>query len=471
MNKKCQVFTPADYVDKLLDNVGYIENLYGKRILENSCGDGNVLAVVVQRYINDCRKRGFSRTRIKNGLAKDIYGVEIDPEQHKKCINRLNEILEVNNIKPLQWNILNGDYLKREDNVRYEFIVGNPPYITYKEMEEADQLYLREHFESCEKGKFDYCYAFIEKSIKSLSRNGRMAYLIPSSIFKTVFGAKLRMMMQSYIEKIFDFTQEKMFNEALVKSAIMVLNANRADNILYYTDVTLQKDLELSIELLGDKWFFAENIGCGSRRFGDYFKVSHVVATLLNEVYVLKEGDYTEMDDCYKCNNHYIEKEVVRNTATPRSLRYNKTEKIIFPYYYENNQIVRYSEEEFEERFPGAFDYLNDYREQLDERESDGNSKWFEYGRSQALSGLNVDKLLISTVITTEVAVYRLNLDCIPYAGMYIVAKDENNEITLDGAMEILQDRNFMQYVLDVGIHISGSSLRITSKDIEDYRF
>lgn len=37
MNKKCQIFTPENYVRELLDSVGYIEHLYGKRILENSC--------------------------------------------------------------------------------------------------------------------------------------------------------------------------------------------------------------------------------------------------------------------------------------------------------------------------------------------------------------------------------------------------------------------------------------------------
>ena len=56
MNKKCQVFTPRDYVNELLDSVGYKENLYGKRIIENSCGDGNILVAVVQRYIDDCKK-------------------------------------------------------------------------------------------------------------------------------------------------------------------------------------------------------------------------------------------------------------------------------------------------------------------------------------------------------------------------------------------------------------------------------
>ena len=97
MNKKCQVFTPENYVRELLDSVGYTEHLYGRKILENSCGDGNILVAVVQRYIDDCVANGLSRTRIKNGLARDIYGVEIDPEQFQKCIENLNKVLEKNN--------------------------------------------------------------------------------------------------------------------------------------------------------------------------------------------------------------------------------------------------------------------------------------------------------------------------------------------------------------------------------------
>ena len=227
MNKKCQVFTPVNYVEELLDSVNYKENLYGKRILENSCGDGNILVVIVQRYIDDCRKQGLSRTKIKNGLGRDIYGVEIDPEQFKKCINNLNNVLKKNDIKPVEWKIYNEDYLKRNDTLKYHYIIGNPPYITYKEMKLDDQTFLKENFESCKRGKFDYCYAFIEKSINSLEEYGQMAYLIPSSIFKTVFGANLRECMKKYIHVIRDYTQEKIFDNALVKSAIMVLKSNR----------------------------------------------------------------------------------------------------------------------------------------------------------------------------------------------------------------------------------------------------
>lgn len=39
----CQVFTPTENVKQLLDWCGYTDNLYGKKIVENSCGDGSIL--------------------------------------------------------------------------------------------------------------------------------------------------------------------------------------------------------------------------------------------------------------------------------------------------------------------------------------------------------------------------------------------------------------------------------------------
>lgn len=471
MNKKCQVFTPENYVKELLDSVGYTEHLYGKKILENSCGDGNILVAVVQRYIDDCVANGFSRTRIKNGLARDIYGVEIDPEQYQKCIDNLNQVLKRNDINRVEWKIVNTDYLRWNVALQFQFIVGNPPYITYSELKKDEQKYVKETFATCVKGKFDYCYSFIEKSIKSLAKDGKMAYLIPSSIFKTVFGLNLRNYMKPYITVIKDYTQEKVFDNALVKSSIMVLDKQRKQGVLHYRDMTLETEINIPVNQLTDKWFFTENLANGMHRFGDYFKVSHVVATLLNNAYVFKEDDYEETEQGFLCNGHNIERAMVRDTATPRSLRYEKTEKIIFPYSYNGGGLIRFEVDEFETNYPETAAYLNDFREDLDKRQSDTNSKWYEYGRSQALSGLDSEKLLISTIITENVTVYRLTRECIPYAGMYIVRREDNKKYTLDDAVRILESRDFRQYVLDVGIHISGTSLRITSKDVEDYRF
>ncbi len=471
MNKKCQIFTPENYVRELLDSVGYIHNLYGKKILENSCGDGNILFAVVQRYIDDCRARGLSRTKIKNGLARDIYGIEIDKEQYEKCVSKLDEVLKRNNIGKVDWKVFNADYLKWDTTIKFQYIVGNPPYITYSELKEEEQTFVKSNFTTCVKGKFDYCYAFIEKSIKSLANDGKMSYLIPSSIYKTVFGHNLRVFMSPYIAKIKDYKQVKIFDKALVKSSIMVLDKQRQQDILYYQDMSMGTEMEIPIIQLEEKWFFAEENEVGQHRFGDYFKVSHVVATLLNKAYVLPDGSYTEVDNGYVCGNHTIEKAVVRSTETPRTKRYRKHEKIIFPYTYDENGLVRFADGEFECLYPGATAYLNEFRDELDKRQSDNSAKWYEYGRSQALSGLNNPKLLISTVVTNDVDVYELEQECIPYAGMYIVEKEDNNEYTLDEAIEILRSDEFKEYVLKVGIPISGKSVRITSKDVENYMF
>ena len=472
MNKKCQVFTPKDYVKKLLDSVGYVNNLYGKKILENSCGNGNILIEVVQRYINNSREHNKTNLEIERGLEEDVFGIEVDSEQYVDCLNNLNELLNKNGLKLINWNIINEDYLRWNTEKKFDFIIGNPPYISYAEIKKNELSYLKTNFKSCKKGKFDYCYAFIEKSITNLSENGKMSYLIPSSIFKTVFGFNLRELIKPFIKKIIDYSQKKIFNKALIKSAIIILDksATTKDKINYIEEYSNRNSYLLK-EKLFNKWFFSE-IKVGSYRFGDYFKVSHVVATLLNNVYILKEEDYIETSDFYIYKNKYkIEKKIVYETASPRSLRYKNIEKIIFPYSYINNKLIRYEENEFKINFPGGFKYLNDNKSKLINRKSDKSAKWFEYGRSQALQNIYNEKLLISTIVTEKIRVYKLSKNCIPYAGVSIIQKKNNNKFLLKKAKEILESKSFFEYILTIGIPISGNSVRITSKDIENYYF
>lgn len=471
MNAKYQVFTPNNYVQKLLDNVGYTRSLYGKKILENSCGEGNILLVIVERYIDDARINGVTDEEIRVGLSTDIYGIEVDRETYKQCLNNLNELTKKKGLKDVDWNIYNENYLKWDSSEKFHYIVGNPPYITYQELDIKERNYVKEKFDSCKKGKFDYCYAFIEKSIASLAENGKMAYLIPSSIFKTVNGKTLRNLIKPYLRAIFDYTQEKMFENVLVKSAILLMekSVNNHGSFDYYLSNGNKSILLLSE--LTEKWIFTANNAKGQKRFGDYFQVSYAVATLLNEAFVLKEGNYQETDTFYLCNDIEIEKNVVKNAASPRSLRYNKSEKIIFPYKHNREKLIKYTQEQFNYLFPGAVAYLNQYRDKLAKRHSDEKALWFEYGRSQALAGLNKSKLLVSTVITGCASAFLLDADCVPYSGMYIVPKEENKEYSLEDAKKLLESKSFKEYVADIGIHINGDSLRITAKDIEDFTF
>ena len=48
--EKCQIFTPDDIVETMLDHVGYIDSLYGKTILENS----KINVVDSEGFIDPC---------------------------------------------------------------------------------------------------------------------------------------------------------------------------------------------------------------------------------------------------------------------------------------------------------------------------------------------------------------------------------------------------------------------------------
>lgn len=462
-NAKCQVFTPEDYVDILVSLVKY-DNPYGRKILENSCGTGNILITIVKTYIKKCKKIGLSIDKIQEGLSNDIYGIEIDGEIYNKCISNLNKVLENEKIPRVNWRIYNCDFLQWESPCHFSYIIGNPPYITYQEIKPEERSRIRMSFKSCIKGKFDYCYAFIEKSIDLLEDDGKFAYLIPSSIFKTVFGKNIRDNILPSLKKIIDFSNYRIFEKVLIKSSIVFCDKKYKKDYFIYKNDGLIKQIKKAET--GEKWCFKEFKTKPMKRFGDYFSVSHVVATLCNSVFIL--NNYIKNNNYIFSNGCLFEIGCIRDAASPKNRRYNRKEKIIFPYYYQDGKLQHYTEQEFKDNFPNTYNYLLKKKEILKKRKVDASALWFEYGRSQALSKINKEKLLVSTIISDNFEVSKLPKDNIPYAGMFILKKAN---LTLDIAKKILESKDFLNYSRNIGVPITGHSVRITSKDIMNYMF
>lgn len=469
MASNCQIPTPQKYVQQMLDYVDYSKKLYGKKVLENSCGEGNILLEVVKRYIESAKSEKHSAEEIKNGLNKDIEAYEIDKECIEKCKNRLNKLAASYGIEGIEWNIKNNDFLKEDVQNRYDFIIGNPPYITYHDMDDSQRKFLKKSFSTCNNGRFDYCYAFIEASLKTLKNRGKMVYLVPCSIMTNKFAGDLRVKLSKYITEIYDYRTIKIFSQALTSSVIIVCEnlTNKSD--LKYHLVKENTIFEIERKKLTDaKWSVTRDDNNIGVKFSDFFEVKNSVATLLNEAFIFKE--YERRDGYYIIDEYKIEEELVKDAASIKSLsRGENSYKIIFPYRIEDGKRKDYSESEFEDRFPGAVRYLKQFKDKLKKRKKDKNTLWFQYGRSQAITSVTGNKLIIPMVITKEVHVYEVGENAVPYAGYFIKCR-ENSRLGLQDAKKILESKDFYDYVKICGTPTTATSYRISVNDIKKYK-
>ena len=143
MPGNCQIPTPEAYVDQMLDYIGYSEDLYGKKVLENSCGEGNILLKIVMRYIESAKRQQRMNSEIKEGLQRDIVAYEIDNRCIEACKKRLDGFVNSCGIKNVNWNLNHKDFLNEKVTATYDYVVGNPPYITYHDMDNTEKFVKR----------------------------------------------------------------------------------------------------------------------------------------------------------------------------------------------------------------------------------------------------------------------------------------------------------------------------------------
>ena len=470
IKKKCQIFTPDGIVDKMLALANFEDNLYEKRTLENSCGDGKILAKIVSAYIESGRKNLLSDRAIIATLETNITAFDIDKEQVKKCKSNLAEIALLYGLRDVEWNIICGDFLKSNRDQKYDYIIGNPPYISYPHLTKAIRNFLKKNYKTCKKGKFDYYYAFIEKSYDILAEDGVLIYLIPNNMFKNVFASEIRLLIKDELEEIIDYPNERVFKDVLVSPAIIKVRKGNTRKQLRYIlfDNGTKKESRIDKKhLVNEKWVFSLAEITHGKKVGDYFRVSSCIATLLNDAFVLSDCTFDD-EYCY-FGKTKIERAIIKRAASPKSKKYQKNEYIIFPYYYDTNGIIKpYSEKEMIDIFPLALIHLKNKKKKLEKRNADKNAAWYMYGRSQALQNSNQEMILISSVISDCTKAYLLSADEIPYSGLYIIP---TGNVSLKKLLKCLNSQNFKSHIQNVGVCVNGKSRRITPNDIKSFIF
>ena len=185
-NKFGQYFTPKVVANFMIEMAEISNN---SSILEPSCGEGVFLDLLQQKGYNN------------------LTAFEIDQElaQEFDCVNYKS-------------------FISAEFNEKYDLIIGNPPYIRWKNLEDELKTELstnpiwNKYFNSL----CDYLYIFILKSIELLNENGQLIFICPEYWMNTTHSISLRnyMVQNGYFDEIYHFNETPIFEKVTVSIVI-----------------------------------------------------------------------------------------------------------------------------------------------------------------------------------------------------------------------------------------------------------
>ncbi|MDR3226716.1 MAG: N-6 DNA methylase [Prevotellaceae bacterium] len=213
-NKFGQYFTPEMVADFM---IGLADIVPDSKILEPSCGQGVFLDLLQQKGFND-----VTAYEIDNDLARDFSNVRY-------------ESFVTANIKE-----------------KYDLIIGNPPYIRWKNLEEnlKQELTNNPLWNKYCNSLCDYLYIFILKSIELLNDNGQLIFICPEYWMNTTHSVSLRnyMVVNGFFEEIYHFNETPIFDKVTVSTVIFkyIKGKKKADKIKvakYYVNQKLTLDI------------------------------------------------------------------------------------------------------------------------------------------------------------------------------------------------------------------------------------
>lgn len=152
-------FTPTKVVEKIVSNL----DLKNEKIIDPCCGSGNFLL-----QLPDVVTLG------------NIYGNDIDNTSIE--LTRINMYLkyEPKNLDVLYENFTTSDFLKNNTDIKYQYIIGNPPWgYEFSKEELAD---LKKIFVSADTKNVESYDVFVEKSLSCLEDDGRLFFVLPEAI-------------------------------------------------------------------------------------------------------------------------------------------------------------------------------------------------------------------------------------------------------------------------------------------------
>lgn len=319
--------------------------------------------------------------------------------------------------------------------IKFDIILGNPPYLQTKELKatvfEKEFEKYKEIYRSAYK-QFDKYFLFIEKTLSQLKDTGEAVLLVPNKFINVGSGLELRKIFKESkkIKKIFDFQTEQIWEDVLNYVSVIYIGNNQ--NRLEYIKVVDSKDIynnkagiEYNLDDLDDShWFLTENSNLKEQYYFAKKNFPSILTEIIpvngvqtskNEVYIIPKKFQIAEDEnniifLRKDEKFSIEKAMLKDFYQPKGKGQGMSYKniyadsyIIFPY--QNGEII--SSNILQNTYPNLWNYFNSHKEELlpkflggtrDVRGNESKMEWYQFGRTQYLKEVDTDKIIVGVL-------------------------------------------------------------------------
>ena len=410
-------YTPKFIVDYILNKTLKEHDILSNpcpKILDISCGCGNflleaydILYEMFEYYKYELKIENIHKHIIENC----IYGVDID----KNAVDILNNSLRNKDIdsKILKSNIYCFDSLNKNNlgqdvinlfwENKFDYIIGNPPYIGHKSLGKEYKNFLLKEYSEVYRDKSDIYYCFYKRVIDLLSEGGIVSIITPRYFLESISGKHLRnyILNNSYINEIIDFNGINIFKNISIASCIITLSKkcitsnidihklknsklklNYLDSLEYYLNDDNFYNIKIKQSDLNEDWIISnkENLDI-------YNKLESYGQYRLKDICISFQGIITGCDKAFiidkrDTDENIEEKKLLKNWVKNKHIKKYKLD--------ENKKLLIYSNDIVdEEEYPKSINYISNYKEKLlNRRECRKNiRKWYElqWGRQKEL--------------------------------------------------------------------------------------
>lgn len=328
-----EFYTPVEVIRYILTAVGYTYSyeIQTKDLLDPACGSGGFLVEATRRLtskflmkfgkankeeLRDPKNWKEIVGRLTPGEAKiileaikeHIYGLDINPFAcHIAEMNMLFQVVDLyqkvretdKSYKLGRFKIYQTDslelprqkqlvdythagFLEEQEeideikNKKFDFVVGNPPYVRVQLLDEKIKDYLKKNY-STASGKFDIFILFMERGLNWLKETGKMGYITSNRFSQADYGKAIRRFIlgNARIPIFIDFGDSGVFKDATNYPCIVILDKNKKA----HGKIKVIKVLKPREQILHHIWYkFKEN-----RYKDEFIQIFWVEHSVLNE--------------------------------------------------------------------------------------------------------------------------------------------------------------------------------------------